>query len=547
MVKDSSESVSSMQNSSAATHKDALLHEALLYIPKIIELLDRNPFSKTYGSFDRSYWHYRTADFPSGMYQEYVLPLAIVYKNNFPNNPFYQQPRIKEWVEAGIHFSRKSSHKDSSCDDYYPFEKAMGAVAFSLYASTESYLLLKLEDVLIVDFFKHRGDWLINHNETGILSNHHALVALCLQNVFEITHDQKYKLAAEEKIKELVSWQTTEGWFPEYEGCDPGYLSICVDFLAKYYQKSKDQNLIPVLKKAVKFMTYFSHPDGSYGGEYGSRNTFHFFPHGLEVLGKHIPEASFLVDRHCKALIEGNRAYTDDDRIFGHLIYNYLQAYLDFNEEREPVSSRLFEGEYLFKESSLFVKQLENHYYVLGLNKGGVFKYFKDSKLKQSDTGIALKTSEGDILVSHMIGDSQYVKADDHITVSGSFCVRPQILLKTNTFILFRLFLLFVGRFSRNLVRSLLQRKIIYSKKKVGVRYVRKFYFDKGLKVENKIMLDDKKIKINSIALSTDLTSIYVATSQPYQSSQLVPWTFLNDKIEELNTKKQITWQENYS
>ena len=40
------------------------LHLALPYVPRILHLLDQNPYSPTYGSFDRSFWHYRTMDFP---------------------------------------------------------------------------------------------------------------------------------------------------------------------------------------------------------------------------------------------------------------------------------------------------------------------------------------------------------------------------------------------------------------------------------------------------------------------------------------------------
>jgi len=202
-----------------------LATEGLSYIPKIIELLDRNPYSKTYGCFDRSFWHYRTADFSSGMYQEYVLPLALAYQNPFINNDFYNKENVRQWVTAGIDFASRSSHQDGSCDDYYPFERALGATAFSLYAASESSLILNIKDSAILDFFSKRAHWLKNNGETGKLSNHHALVALALWNVYLLTNDVVFKKSAEKKIRKLLSWQTKEGWFPEYEGCDPEYLN----------------------------------------------------------------------------------------------------------------------------------------------------------------------------------------------------------------------------------------------------------------------------------------------------------------------------------
>jgi len=531
---------------SITERREYLAREALSYIPKIIELLDRNPFSETYGCFDRSFWHYRTSDFPSGMYQEYVLPLALVYHFPFPNNPYYQQERIREWVSAGIQYASRSAHPDGSCDDYYPFEKALGATAFSLYAASESYGLLQLDEPLLLEFLKKRALWLMKHGETGKLSNHHALVGLTLWNLYTLTGEERFRNGAQQKIQKLLSWQSKEGWFPEYEGCDPGYLSVCVDFLAKYYQKSQDDSVLEPLKKAIHFMSYFLHPDGSYGGEYGSRNTFHFFPHGLEVMGKKIPEALPLVDRYLEGARSGKRAYTDDDRIFVHLIYNYLQAYTDFNTERSEPGPH-FLGTRYFKEAGLWVRGEEHRYWVISLKQGGLFKYFEEQKLKESDTGIVLRTQEGAVLVSHRMAKHKVSVKDNEIQISGSFYYRPELLLNTSKFILFRLFLLVLGRFSRNGVRWLLQRKVILGKKKAKAKFIRSFHFNSGFRVEEEIVLQKASPQITDIQVSSDLTSIYVATSRPYQESGLIPWKNYSDKVDELKAKRKVAWTRTFA
>src|SRR6185436_2603550 len=114
--------------------KELFAREAVAQIPKLLTLLDRNPHSPTYGCFDRNYWHYKILDFPSGMSQEFVWPLALAFDTRFGSNPFYRQPAVREWVHAGIRFAMRSSHADGSCDDYFPFERATGAAAFSLLA-----------------------------------------------------------------------------------------------------------------------------------------------------------------------------------------------------------------------------------------------------------------------------------------------------------------------------------------------------------------------------------------------------------------------------
>ena len=62
-----------------STRRDLLLRHGLAEIPKFLTLLDRNPHSPTYGCFDRNYWHYRIIDFPSGMAQAFVWPLALAW------------------------------------------------------------------------------------------------------------------------------------------------------------------------------------------------------------------------------------------------------------------------------------------------------------------------------------------------------------------------------------------------------------------------------------------------------------------------------------
>src|SRR5690606_30437258 len=148
------------------------------------------------GSFDRSYWHYRTMDFPCGMSQEMVLPLALAHAWDLPGGEAFRgRERLRELVLGAMRFARLSSHSDGTCDDYFPFERAMGALVFSLYAMPESCLVLDLknsarpEDGLaeLLEFFVRRGDHLGAKNETGQLANHQAFAALALYNVFLLT------------------------------------------------------------------------------------------------------------------------------------------------------------------------------------------------------------------------------------------------------------------------------------------------------------------------------------------------------------------------
>jgi len=279
----------------------------LAEIPKLLTLLDRNPHSPTYGCFDRKFWHYRIIDFPSGMAQEFALPLALAYQLDLPINPYRAEPQIKRWAEAAILFAARSAHPDGSCDDYFPYERAGGAAAFSLLACVESYHVLDLKNEEALRFFERRADWLAAHHESGRLSNHQALIALCLEMLSRLLNTRKYDEAKNQRIERALAWQSVEGWFQEYEGCDPGYHTLTLGCLASIYELNPDPRLKEAITRAVRAAAELMHPDGSFGGEYGSRNTYNFFPHGFELAGRWMPEALSVNDRwdivnHLRAL-----------------------------------------------------------------------------------------------------------------------------------------------------------------------------------------------------------------------------------------------------
>ena len=63
------------------------------------------------------------------------------------------------------------------------------------------------------------------------------------------------------------------------------------------------------------FTSYFVHPDGSFGGEYGSRNTYSFFPHGFELIAKWFPQTTNVNDCFILGLKNKLHANFEDDHI----------------------------------------------------------------------------------------------------------------------------------------------------------------------------------------------------------------------------------------
>ncbi len=515
---------------------------ALNEIPKLLTLQDRNPHSPTYGCFDRNYWHYKVADFPSGMSQEFVWPLALAVDVDLADNIFFGRDSVRECVRAGILFAARSSHADGSCDDYFPNERALGAAAFSLLACAEAYALIKMESDEALEFFARRANWLASRKEPGRLSNHHALAALCCDVVGRLCKIDKLMRARDERIAELLSWQTSEGWFPEYEGFDPGYDTLTLSCLARLHQIAPSTQLENGIRRSVSLLSNFVHPDGSFGGEYGSRNTYNFFPHGFELAGHWLPEALAVNDRFLVGLREGRAPCYSDDRIIGHHAWNYLLAARDYIYER-PVPAPRAHSRVELPQAGIVIDRRQPTQLYVSLNKGGVFKLFRDDQLTLSDTGISLRLRDGKTAVSHLIDNYESEVQPGRLLVRGQMGWAKQKQMTPSKLILLRVLNLTIGRIAPNFLRALLQRVLITGKNTAPFRFERKLEW-----IENEWHINDRVDAetwrdVASATVGPDQTSIYVAMSRTFQRGQLQPWLDLTNRVRALKEGEPLIVQ----
>jgi hypothetical protein len=517
-------------------HRDLFAREAIALIPKILTLLDRNPHSPTYGCFDRNFWHYKIIDFPSGMAQEFVWPLALVHQMDMPNNPFYRKETLRTWVEAGILYAAASAHADGSCDDYFPYERAAGAAAFSLLACMESYTLLGLQNEAALRFFEKRADWLASHQESGQLANHQALIVLCLELASRILQTSRWYQKKEERLNRMLSWQSPEGWFPEYGGCDPGYHTLTIWCLARIDQLNSNGRMRMAIAKAIDLAAQFVHPDGTYGGEYGSRNTYNFFPHGFELAGRWMPEALGINDRFLVGLSNGLGPCYADDHILGHHAWNYLLAWRDFVVGR-PSPSPLPSGRAFFPEAGILIDRREQTELYLGLNKGGVFKFYRKNQLVISDTHVSVQVDMGRTIrnaVAHMVDDYQVKVEMNEILIQGSLGWAKQKQMTPTSLLALRFATLSFGKLFPNLIRILLQKFLITSKNEAPFTFSRRIQWEDGTwKVVDELSARSWK-RVRAVGIGCDQTSIYVVMSRTFQTGQLQAWHDLTEKIRSL-------------
>jgi hypothetical protein len=132
--------------------------------------------------------------------------------------------------------------KIQNYDGSFNYGWSVDETAFPTYAVSEAYLLLHEE---INDSFKEKiietlekaGNWLLKSRDIDV-TNQESVALIALYNLYQITGDERYRNGAENKIKMILKNQSPEGWFNEYGGGDIAYLTVTIDSLAKYYQKT---------------------------------------------------------------------------------------------------------------------------------------------------------------------------------------------------------------------------------------------------------------------------------------------------------------------
>lgn len=519
-----------------ASPRDLLARHALAEIPNILTLLDRTPVSRTYGCFDRIFWHYRMIDFPCGMSQEFVYPLALAWSLDIPGNTYFQAPAIRDFIEAGIRFAARSAHPDGSCDDYYPFERAAGAAAFSLLACLEAAQIIGVQDdPEIRGFFQRRAHWLATHRESGRLSNHEALIVANLIRMSALD-GEKWEAPLKERVARLLSWQDDEGWFDEYGGADPGYLSLTIGLMADSDRRRPDLGLRPACARAIGFFAHFVHPDGTVGGAYTSRGTQNFFPHGFEIAAEWMPEAAAINDR-ALALFAGNGppCYSDD-HIIGHHVWSWLLCWAEWRTGRAAPDQSDKRGvgdkATYFPRAGLLIDRRADRSLYCGMHQGGAFQIFSGNALALADSGVAIRTHGGKTAVQHLAGDYAVTRDADSLSVSGSMAWAKATLLTPVKSVILRCLMMTLGRFFPDLVRRLLQKILVTGRREAPFRFHRSLRWNgAGWIIRDEIIAERGWQDVDLIGIAGFQTSSTTIMARVWQANHLQPWHDLTDRI----------------
>ncbi|MBI4311506.1 MAG: hypothetical protein HY681_06960 [Chloroflexi bacterium] len=520
--------------------RDAYADRAIPHVARILSLQDRNPFSPTYGSFNRTYWLDKTDDFPNALPQFAVHTLAMVYKHAFPGNLYQGKVKVREWAIAGMDYWASIQHKEGSFDEFYPYERGwVGPSAFTTYAVLEAYHLLKdempepvaqrvLEAARKAALFIAKGE-----KEQDLLANHHAMACLAVWKAYEALGEPTLKAGFERLFEGFLRYHDKEeGWSVEYDGVDPGYLSATVSFLGKVYQTNSDPAIRDVITRSAEFCSYFAYPNGFYAGSLGSRNTMHFYPHGFEVLARESPVATAVAEHNLEALSQGKLVPPEimADRYLFYRVPELLLAYLDYTPRpsslpplpcRQPPTSRYFPG------ARVFAATTETHYVAANLAKGGVVKVFDKASgnLVLNDCGLLARLENGRVATSQWI-DPSYQCQTNGLTweVSGHLNAVPSNkLFSPMKTIIFRSALIAVGWNPRlaHIMKGRIRKSLMLGQRPVPLAFKRNFRIEGGTAIlEDELHLEGNH-KIAALSVGDEFFVRYVPQSRYFQAQEL--------------------------
>lgn len=509
--------------------KTISIHDQLmLACRRALNLQDQDPLSKTRGCFDRRFWAWKICDYPEATFQRLILPLCW-YADEEEDSML--QAKAKNAIRLGLEFAFSIQHTDGSFDQAYPHEHSYGATAFLLHPLLKTFQFVlpgydPLKKKEIEERLYRSASYLAKHKELhSFISNHLAGSALALIEAGSYFNESAFSQAGQDLVDQIITKQSSEGWYLEYDGADPGYQTLCVHYLAQAFRLTQEKKLLESLKRSIHFLTHFAHPDGSFAGEYGSRRTAVYYPGGAALLAKTLPEAAALQAFMQRSIEEGKTARVTDMDI-GNLAPLLSSTILAAQEKKAfpakmemlPCQSEAVQQD--FPDAGLSIHGNSHYYAVLGISNGGVCKVFdkQKTKLVHNDCGLILRMGHGIYLTNqHTHLKNATVKVEDsHISFSVPFEEYKSMEQSPGKFFLLRLANLSLMRIRlfNELVKRVLVKILVSPSSSAKLMLKASYSFSEdSIQIEETIT--GKAVKdIQAIFRASGFTAIHMASAR---------------------------------
>jgi hypothetical protein len=306
----------------------------------------------------------------------------------------------------------------------------------------------------------------------------------------------------------------------EYGGADVGYGGHAFFYLASYWKATGCERTRDALDRYAGFLSYFVHPDGTVGGEYGSRNTEFYYPAGFELFAAASPPSAAIAAA-MRGALRSRRVcgvWSVDEFNLMPMLNNVLfaldAAKPDLAAPPLPFATEPFRR--YFPEAGLWVVNEAAYYAVVGVSKGGTVSVF-DKALRRHGARFS------GLIVEH--GGERYTSQDFQVSPAATYdehdTLETTVSWKSLTtrvfgpllFVAFRLFTMTAGRVpavSRWLKHTLVQ-SLIARKRRPAVRHKRTLRATaEGISTSDELFLPWDSGQLHAVA---QFTAIHMGSS----------------------------------
>tara|TARA_Y100001968_G_C19426496_1_gene754661 strand:- start:938 stop:2614 length:1677 start_codon:yes stop_codon:yes gene_type:complete len=505
--------------------------ETINGIQRAITLTNTDKLSSTFGCSHRDYWLYKTSDFADSVrnFSSNSFALASIH-------PYYsenQKEYFSNLSKASILYWMSIQHNDGSFDEFYPYERGwVGPTAFTLYSNIDAFKIVKLKfsyserDDFIKSVYKAYEYISLGDQEGDHLANHHAMAYLALMKAYEITDDNKIRNYALKAISKYFEYNiSNEGWSIEYDGIDPGYLTASCSFLSKTLSIENNNAIRDAINHYSRTIRAFCYPDGCFSGPIGSRNTMHLYPYAFELLSEDSDDIKRIAKFSQYSLSTSNAITPNlmSDRYLHYRVEEYLATDRLFIEGKARIYDKpIFSDQYdlSLPKAGIYHFQSPRKFITINLAKQMVLDSYKfdesiSSWIRGSFTGLRILDSRG-------LYTSQYIPKDTNYKVINNEYIVEGFLAKIPTEVSFNIFKNLIFRFilllcskstsASNLLKRLIRKKLMYSKKD-NTYYIECNFNKDDMKLKIKIKATNESNPLD-IQFGTNISDRYVPQSR---------------------------------
>lgn len=501
----------------------------------LLSEIDCDPTSGAYGCFDRRYWAWKLTDFPEATFQRNVSALCWLLRNE---QSYSRSQKVVEVIKSGLAFAFKIQHRDGSFDQAYPHEHSFGATGFLLPDLISAFQAIKsecndTEKHLYESGLSRAAKFLTRNSEQhSLISNHLAGAALGLFKAGDLFNENQFSIKGQALLDSILTNQSPEGWFPEYGGADPGYQTLCMHYLAQVYRIKPSEALRRALEKSLGFLKYFAHPDGTFGGEYGSRRTEVYYPGGIALLAGEFPVAASLHKFMLTSIETGNTVtLTDIDMgntapLLNSTILALERESLLIGTLPLPFQEELEDKE--FSKAGIAIRSRRNYYLILGASNGGVAKVFnkKSGRLVFDDCGAYGVTERGGKLTTQSTCLDNPLQMDNNsLECESNFYPIKNSYPNTFNYLILRLMNLTLMRigFLNEMMKKLMVSVLVKNSSKINMSRKRVIKLNPQSMEITDTITNSGKIRLKSLAQGFKFSAIHMASARYFTPAQANP------------------------